>query len=602
MDPNSVFAKTKEGEEAVRQRTRLVQRNLRNILIMVDGQATVADLARRFGETNATHAALNELNTCGFIVQTDSASATGAEPPSEENSVVKAEEIPVLTSAVASTPFSEPTSLLEHHSLPPEFDDAPPVLQEYESLPPTFNPAEAWQSSSSSHVSPGMLDKVKKASLSVGVKLSDWTKRKAQAEEQQIVPVEVESIGRGQRIPMPWPMLVLLTLAGLCLLSLLAVMLFPYERYLPGIERKASDALKDPVKIGTIGFSFLPRPHIALGNIKVGQAEHLTIAKAMAVPDILSLLGESTIVSELVIEKPLIKSSGLSHLAQAGSSPGMIIQHITLNGLAFVVGKTSYSGMNGEITMNAAGAPEKILLRDAEGFLKIELTPMGEIFQIAVSGSAWRSSTRPSFTFDKFDAQGELKPDRLVLGRLDGRAYDGLVEGNMSLEWAGSANLKGEFVLKRLNTAKLLSAFESDFSGEGDLSGKIRLDSQAEIPGKLNDSLRYEAMFEVGRGEIKGFDLGEATRNTGRSPTQGGSTKFEQFKGSLLGDSQGMRLSNLHMNSGLLQAGGNFHVAHDKQLKGAVEVEFKGSAKTLKVSLLVGGTSKIPLLTPARAK
>ena len=61
MDKNTVFVKTEEGEEAVRQRTRLVQRNLRNILIMVDGNATVADLARRFGDETTTQHALAEL-------------------------------------------------------------------------------------------------------------------------------------------------------------------------------------------------------------------------------------------------------------------------------------------------------------------------------------------------------------------------------------------------------------------------------------------------------------------------------------------------------------------------------------------------------------
>ena len=58
MDKSTVFVKTQEGEEAMRQRTRLVQRNLRNILIMVDGQADVGDLAKRYGDEATTQAAL----------------------------------------------------------------------------------------------------------------------------------------------------------------------------------------------------------------------------------------------------------------------------------------------------------------------------------------------------------------------------------------------------------------------------------------------------------------------------------------------------------------------------------------------------------------
>ena len=69
MDKKTVFVKTKEGDEAMRQRTRLVQRNLRNILIMVDGHASVADLCRRFGDENAAQAALAELLAGGFIAE-----------------------------------------------------------------------------------------------------------------------------------------------------------------------------------------------------------------------------------------------------------------------------------------------------------------------------------------------------------------------------------------------------------------------------------------------------------------------------------------------------------------------------------------------------
>lgn len=38
MDPKLVFAKTPIGDEAVRQSTRVVQRNLRMVLVQVDGK------------------------------------------------------------------------------------------------------------------------------------------------------------------------------------------------------------------------------------------------------------------------------------------------------------------------------------------------------------------------------------------------------------------------------------------------------------------------------------------------------------------------------------------------------------------------------------
>ena len=607
MDNSTVYIKTKEGEEAVRQRTRLVQRNLRNILIMVDGHASVADLARRFGDAAATDAALRELQSSGFIVELGGEAPFTDSPPQAEPAS-KVEDVPVLTSAIETgssiSPFSEPPSSMQHASLPPEFDDAPPVMHEYESLPPTFNPAEAWQSSPPPKAAaPNVLDKVKSATAGMGAKLADLAKRKAKPAEQGNEPLEVqlEPIRRMRRLPAPWPVLALLALAGLCLLSVFAAMLFPYERYLPDLERKAGAALKDPVKIGTIGFSILPRPHIALGNIRVGQAEHLTVAKAMAVPEVLSLFGDSTVVSELVLEKPLVNSAGLGRLAQVGQSPGMTIQRIVLKDLGLVVGETVFGGLQGEVAMDGSGVPTKIHLSSKET-LTLELTPGGGGFRFAALGTGWQAVSSPGLTVDRLDAIGELKANRLELGKLDGKAYDGLVEGKLSLDWSSGFRLKGEFVLTRLNATRVLTALGSDFSGAGELNVKLRLDGVAGSDGALWESLRSEAVFEVGRGEIKGFDLGEAVRNTGASATQGGATKFEQLSGTLVKTPDGMRLANLRLSSGLLQAGGNLALASGGQLSGAVDVELKSSARPLRMALLVGGTSKAPLLTPARGR
>ena len=45
MDQTLVFAKTPIGDEAVRQSNRVVQRNLRMLLVQVDGKLSVAELS-----------------------------------------------------------------------------------------------------------------------------------------------------------------------------------------------------------------------------------------------------------------------------------------------------------------------------------------------------------------------------------------------------------------------------------------------------------------------------------------------------------------------------------------------------------------------------
>ncbi|MCZ7655163.1 MAG: hypothetical protein M5R42_14185 [Rhodocyclaceae bacterium] len=59
--------------------------------------------------------------------------------------------------------------------------------------------------------------------------------------------------------------------------------------------------------------------------------------------------------------------------------------------------------------MSGQGAPEKILLQNADGTLKLELQPAGVGYRIAASGSNWKSPFKPMLTFLALDAKGELR-------------------------------------------------------------------------------------------------------------------------------------------------------------------------------------------------
>lgn len=604
MDKNTVFVKTKEGEDAVRQRTRLVQRNLRNILIMVDGNATVANLARRFGDETTTQHALAELLAGGFIVESAS-QLDFTSPLPADAAEGRGEDLPILTTEVEPQAAKDPV---------PEPPPPPPVIEEislhapeYESLPPPLE-AASWPKREPLPVAagPGWAERIKALFAGKTAKPADRTKKSREEEyEEPIGGADPEPVGRGMNLKVGWPVLALIAVVGIAVLPALTLALYPYGRHLPDIERKASAMLQDPVKIGDIGFSFLPRPHIALRNITVGKDAHLSIAAVRAMPDFFSLLGEKAVIHELVLDKVAVKGAGLGRLARAGAGSGgmpMDIRHITLNDLSLRAGDAFLGGIAGEVKMSATGSPENILLRNAEGTLKLEMQPKGEGYRIAASGSGWKTPFKPNLTFQAIDVQGQLQASRLVLDKIDGRVHEGLVEGKASLDWVGSAALTGSLELKRVDATKLLAALGSELSAEGDLSASLKLDAKADSLGKLAEALRVDGSFEMKRGVAKGFDLGEAVRSTGRGATRGGETKFEQLTGRVQYGPQECRLGNLRLASGLLTAGGSLGIASGGKLSGAMNVELKSSATTLRVPLAIGGTTKDPLLTPSRSR
>ena len=594
MDKSTIFVKTKEGEEAVRQRTRLVQRNLRNILIMVDGHASVADLARRFGDESAAQAALAELQASSLIVESSAPLDFGDTlPPEDLEETV--EDLPVLTREVAPSPSVD--AVAEPQPAPPPLIEEIdlPAAPEYESLPPPYQTLPHQTAGSFEHErhmtapAPGWRERIETL----------LTRKEKDGRKEA---VDLEPIGRGTA-NLPWLLLILLAAVGIAVLMALTLVLYPYSRHLPAIEQSASAMLHDPVKVGSIRFSLLPRPHIVLRNITVGKDAHLTVASARATPDFLSLLGEKKIFHELTLERVSVKGAGLGRLAQADAGGSTAkIRHITLSYLSLAVGNVLLSGYSGEVVMSDKGALEQILLRNADSTLKLEMQPAGATYRIAASGSNWKSPFKPSLTFQSIDAKGELRDTRLELSRIEGRAYEGLLEGKASLEWSGGATLAGNLELKHMNVTKLLAGLGTDLSAEGELTARLRLDAKADNLGKLADALRSEATFEMKRGAVKGFDLGEAARRTDNAPTRGGETKFEQLTGSLQCEPQNCRLSGVQLSSGLFKASGNLGIVGNAKVSGGVDVELRSSAVTLRMPLTISGTTKEPLLTPGRGR
>lgn len=580
MDKNTIFVKTKEGEEAVRQRTRLVQRNLRNILIMVDGHASVADLSRRFGDEGAAQAALGELQSGGFIEEvSDLTDFDATLPPEDLGETV--EDLPVLTRQMAPSPAPQAAS--EASSAPP-----PPVAEEIDLPAPDHASRPPPQPAASG---PGWGARVKAL----------FARRQ---KDGAMGSVDLEPIVRGSR-GLPWPLLVVLAAVGIAVLLGLTLQFYPYGRHLPAIEQGASAMLRDPVKVGGIGFSFMPHPHIALFDVTVGKEAYLTVGTVRATPDFFSLLGETKILRELAFDRVGVKGPGLGRLSQAGqdtSPPGVEIRHILLTNVSLTIGDILLDGIGGEVMMGGKGMPERVLLHNADGTFKVEALPKDGGYQIAASGSNWKVPFKPGLVLQSIEMKALLQDTSLGMSKIEGKAFDGLMEGKASLDWAGGAYLAGNLDLKHVNSTKLLAALGTDLSAEGVLTARVGFAAKADKLAKLTDALRSEATFEMKRGALKGFDLVEAARRSGNAPTRGGETKFEQLTGTLQCDPQDCRVDNVRLSSGLFRASGNLGIAGNAKVSGNADVELRSSATTLRMPLTISGTTKDPLLTPGRRR
>jgi hypothetical protein len=599
MDKQTVFVKTREGEEAVRQRTRLVQRNLRNMLIMVDGKATVEELSMRFGDRHVAEMALAELLAGGFVTEVQDSLDSGEAPPSPQGGA-QTEDVPVLTDGVIAAPAVAGNVSVSAPA--PAGEGSAPSAPEYASLPPPPLPPVPPQTPSPPAVL-RPLDKLKalffgaQGSAAAASGREQAGRRQTEEEGSEAV----EPAPRGRRRFGFLPLLVGVVVAVAVLLGL-TLLLYPYRRHLPDIERNASLMLQAPVKVGSIGLGLLPRPHLVLGNVTAGgQTPFLDIAAVRVTPELLSLLGGKMAIGELDLENVAVDANSLARLARASAAPpAMTIRRIRLDNVTLSVGGKRLAGFSGEASQSAAATVTAIDLTNADGSLVIRLQPHEDFYRIAARGEGWKLPFDPALIFPRLEAEGELRADRLALGKIDAQTFDGLLTGKVFLDWSDGARLDGELQIKHMNAAKLLAGIGSDLVVEAELDASLRLAAKATALGRLVPALHAVGIFEMGRGTARRLDLIEAARAS--APVRGGETKFEQLSGTFECDPLQCRLDNLRLVSGLLSAGGQFTVARDGPLSGGIDVELKSSAARLRMPLVIGGSAKDPLLTPGRRR
>jgi hypothetical protein len=124
--------------------------------------------------------------------------------------------------------------------------------------------------------------------------------------------------------------------------------------------------------------------------------------------------------------------------------------------------------------------------------------------------------------------------------------------------------------------------------------------AQAAKPAALAEALQAEVAFKVENGVLNGFDLASAAKSLLKGGTPGGQTRFDQLTGNVNLAGRAVRLRNLKVASGVLDARGNVDISPARQLGGRVEVDLKGTGGLVSVPLAVSGTVADPMLMPTK--
>jgi hypothetical protein len=628
MDPDQtdselIYAKTTSGEEAMLQRTRVVQRNLRMVLILVDGNATVAELCDKTGNQQLTLSALLELENDGFIerrVEEDSVWTRGrrlaqqikaraaqplsefstfgkrTEPPPPRHSLPDAEvtrlipapeESPKRFSLAATSSPPLAPSLPPRNSVPgPESRTVFFNKEEEVSAAPTARPENAAE-----QAAPSFVARVKAL-------LGGGTDDAREGEGPDLKSLQ------GRRLPMTWPMAAMLGSALLSALLVLTAFFFPYSRYLPTVESALAETTGQKISIEEMRVTIYPRPGLLLANVRVGNAageELMQIAELRLRPELGTLFSPRIVFAEMELRDLDLSATALTGLsrmfaATARESAEFGVQRVTISNANISFAGLGFDDLSGEVALSADGLLESVSLKSADRSLQVEAKPAAGQLTLSAEGHAWRPSPKSPYRFDSFSFKGDVDGPRFVIKDMDLRIFSGRISGTVTLHGDGAPAITGEIAFERISAKRFGAALGVGEQFDGDLAGVLRFSAMSETWSTIARSIYGQGSFTVSRGSLGGIDLPEAVRRFSDNPaTLGGATRFEQLTGAISLTPERYRFSRLLLHAGTMQSTGQIEVNDDLQLRGRMAVQMRGRADPT-IPILISGTLKTPLL------
>jgi len=613
MDSEIIFSKTASGEEAMHQRTRVMQRNVRMVLILVDGQSTIADLSLKTGNTQLTENALRELEKGGFVerrVEQDSLWA-------ESKRVAQEIRAAAIDKALQfSSPRTKKNSNMPEPSIPEtpiSIHSAFQVQTPRDSSTSPFSLAPIQTERSQADLPLAILDQEEKKSKPPRKQERNTAEPRLSLVERvrrffpntnrkSVTTGSIKPIRRGPRNSTGWPATVVLSILGVLAIAYLTISFFPYDIYLPEVQGVFAQAIGRPVRVGGMRIDIYPRPGLFLDNVRIGaDKDELRIAEMRLQPAIGTLTSpkisfREVMLSGVTLPAELIPGLQSVFVAMSKSTARVGIEHLGFEKTDISYGGLVLSSMTGEARLNAQGLFQSLLLQSTERNLSLELVPRREGLDVTLEGFGWRPSQGSRFLFDTASMKGNLENGTFTISNFEFHIFDGVIQGTASLPAEAKPTIAGKLVFDRINSTRLGDAFGIGQQFSGEAAGKVDFSTTADSWATIDSAIYAGGEFTMRRGSIRGIDLTEAVRRVAATPIQGGATQFEQLSGKIKLTPSSYRFSELILNSGLMQSTGNFEVSRDLTVNGKMELQMRGTVNQTRVPVSITGPLKTPVV------
>jgi len=252
-------------------------------------------------------------------------------------------------------------------------------------------------------------------------------------------------------------------------------------------------------------------------------------------------------------------------------------------------GPLALPALDVEARVSGDGSLDSIALHGGDK-LSVQLTPRGENISFEISAGNLAVPFAPKLNLAEFGMKGTANRSGVTLSEFDGRAFDGVISGTAKIRWGATWTADGEVRAKGVKVAVLAPALVS----EGTVEARGAYSMSGPNPATLYEAGRIQGEFKIDKGVLGSFDLTRALQ-TGGAQT-GGRTIFSEMTGQAVYERGTVKVSNVAIVAGAMNAGAALDVDANGGLSGRVVADVKMPNQTLRATLNISGKIQDPVI------
>jgi hypothetical protein len=342
-------------------------------------------------------------------------------------------------------------------------------------------------------------------------------------------------------------------------------------------EVMAGAALGQPVSIGAASIRYLPKPHLELRDMRIGDAA--TIEQARMQPDWSVLWGEMHGLRALKLSGIELRAQAIAAALWRPTQGAIDLPaDISLERLRIVGAAIDIPEVSGVAHAGPHGI-KSIVLADRETGSELRVRPAVGRAQFELHTHSAQQLLALPLPLTDTVLRGEANAQGLNIHEFEGRAYDGLIKGSARLSWDEQWTLEGDMRAAQLDVSRIAPALS------GRIGGNARFAMQAGAYQALFVQPKMVGEFNLEQGSLRGLDLVRSMQES----VQGGATQFNALRGKFSFYKSRLALRGVRLEAGLLNANGSADLEAG-ELSGRLNIEVKMPAGVQRASLNVEGT------------